>query len=65
MEEMVKERGVSSSAQLVCQLLDMFSKLCRGSYRVGGGWGWHGSRTEKIENHGCLNFVYPNHEISK
>lgn len=37
MEEMVKERGVSSSAQLVCQLLDMFSKLCRGSYRRGGG----------------------------
>lgn len=39
MEEMVKERGVSSSARLVCQLLDMFSKLCRGSYRGGGGGG--------------------------
>ena len=32
--------------------------------RVAQGGLWHGSRTEKIENHGSrsLNFVFPNHE---
>lgn len=48
MEEMVKERGVSSSAQLVCQLLDMFSKLCRGSYRGGGGGTVHEPKKLRI-----------------
>ena len=29
--------------------------------RTGGGL-WHGSRTEKIEDHGCKNFIFLNHE---
>ena len=47
--------------------------LCEGSIKrvvqeggVGGGGGgkalWHGSRTEKIEDHGYKNFAFPNQE---